>query len=238
MIVALASVNLMNNNVAFNLSQIDTYACEAAAHGIDVICFGESFLQGFDSLSWQYEKDKNIAVSQNSPEVAVIRQMTLDYRIDIMFGYIEHANESLYSSYALIAEGQIVQNYRRISRGWKKYSNTDYHYQEGTDTQSFQYREMECKIALCGDLWEFNERFSGCEILFWPVYVDYTSEEWNQNLEEYAEKAAVCPNTCMINSLSEVPKAIGGSVYFEHGSVKQIFPWSKEGLLIIDKKKY
>ncbi len=238
MIIALASVIFMNNNVAFNLSQIDTFACEAAAQGVDVICFGESFLQGFDSLSWQYEKDKDIAISQNSPEVTVIRQMTLDYHIDIMFGYFEHANESLYSSYALVADGQLVHNYRRINRGWKNYWNTDYHYQEGTDTQSFQYRDIECKIALCGDLWEFNERFSGCEILIWPVYVDYTSEEWNQNLEQYAEKAATCPNTCMINSLSADPRAIGGSAFFKCGIVKQLYPWSKEGPLIIDTNQF
>jgi predicted amidohydrolase len=238
MMVALASVYFMDNNVAYNLSQIDIFACEAAERRVDVICFGESFLQGFDCLSWEYEKDKNIAISQNSPEVALIRQMTLEYQIDIMFGYIENANESLYSSYALIANGQLVHNYRRVSRGWKKYRSTDCHYQEGTDTQSFQYRDMDCKIALCGDLWEFNDRFSDCEILFWPVYVDYTSGEWNQNLEKYAEKAATCPNTFMINSLSVHSKAIGGSAFFRCGIVKQLYPWSMEGLLIIDTMKF
>jgi len=70
------------------------------------------------------------------------------------------------------------------------------------------------------------------------VYVDYTAEEWNQNLEQYAEKAATCPNTCMINSLSANPRAIGGSAFFKCGIVKHIYPWSKEGLLIIDTNKF
>lgn len=30
-----------------------------------MICFGEAFLQGFDSLSWNYEKDKEIAYQKN-----------------------------------------------------------------------------------------------------------------------------------------------------------------------------
>ena len=43
--------------IAFNISQIEK-ALSAAQGRVDLLCFGEAFLQGFDSLSWDYETDK------------------------------------------------------------------------------------------------------------------------------------------------------------------------------------
>lgn len=59
--------------------------------------------------------------------------------LDILFGYLEKCDESLYSSCVVIEKGKILYNYRRISKGWKKYSLTDNHYKEGTEVGEFIY---------------------------------------------------------------------------------------------------
>ena len=49
-VIALASKAFVNGDVSANLStMLDTMA-EAAGRGAALVCFGEAFLQGFDSL--------------------------------------------------------------------------------------------------------------------------------------------------------------------------------------------
>lgn len=62
-----------------------------------LICFGESFLQGFDALVWNYEIDKNMAISQNSEIMNTIKEYTTFIGIDLLIGYIEKENETIFS---------------------------------------------------------------------------------------------------------------------------------------------
>ena len=86
-------------------------------------------------------------------------EATLRYQVDLALGYIEKSQDRLYSSYAVIERGRLLHNYRRISRGWKEFRITNDHYQEGTATTAFWYHGQRLQIALCGDLWDFPERF-------------------------------------------------------------------------------
>lgn len=140
---------------------------KAKANGAELVCFGEAFVQGFNALSWRYEADKNRALTVSSQEFVQISAWTEDLGIDVLFGYNELADESIYSSCALISGGKVINNYRRISKGRKEYSQTDEHYKEGCVVKAFEYRGKKCVIALCGDVWEYPERFAlGEDILF------------------------------------------------------------------------
>ncbi len=104
-----------------------------------------------------------------------IKALTKEIGIDVLFGYNELDDDTLYSSCALIADGKIIHNYRRISRGWKEYSKTDEHYKEGSSVEVFDYKGKKCIIGLCGDLCDYPERFAlGEDLLLWPVYVCWT----------------------------------------------------------------
>lgn len=189
-----------------NLSQLERYTKEAKAAGADLVFFGEAFLQGFNALSWRYEIDKTIALTTSSAEFAHIQSLTKKTGIDVLFGYNELEDDAIYSSCALIADGKIAHNYRRISRGWKEYAKTDEHYKEGSVVEVFDYKGKKCVVALCGDLWEYPERFAiGEDLLLWPVYVCWTKEEWESGGKiEYAQQAKLCcENTLYINSICE-----------------------------------
>lgn len=233
--IALASARIIDRDINYNLSQMQRYMRAAKVNGADLICFGEAFLQGFNALSWQYEEDKKIALAASSPELAQIKTLTEKIGIDVLFGYNEFDNGTIYSSCALVADGEIIQNYRRISKGWKEYSKTDEHYKEGTDVTVFDYKGKTCVIGLCGDLWDYPERFAlGEDLLLWPVYVCWTKEEWeNKRKLEYAKQAnRCCRNTLYMNSICG-GDAFGGAVQFLDGKIQRELPLLYVGLLYI-----
>jgi N-carbamoylputrescine amidase len=235
--VALASVRFINNDVDYNISQLEKYMALASEKKASVICFGETFLQGFDSLKWNFKEDKQVAVSTDSITFKRVSDLTSKYRIDLMFGYIELDQNKLYSSYALVSEGVLIFNYKRISKGWKEFSKTDHHYLEGNEVNILNYQSKKCAIALCGDLWDYIDKFQlNQEILFWPVYVNFSVKEWNSKyLSEYCEQAKlVCKKVLLINSISENPNSFGGSFYIHNGVIKRRTDFGTEELLILD----
>lgn len=232
--IGLASYEFRNNDVAFNISQMEK-AMKSAQGKADLLCFGETFLQGFDALSWNYEADKDIAVSADSEVMKRLCGMTVRYGTDLLFGYIEKCGDVLYSSCALMEAGKLAYNYRRISKGWKEYSITDEHYAEGCDTCEILYRGQRVQIALCGDMWEYPERFQTEGILIWPVYVNFELDEWARYEGEYAAQSLLAARkTLMVNPLSQEPRSHGGAFCFADGEVQEKLSCDTEGILIVE----
>ena len=233
--IGLVSYRCENRNTAFNLSQIEL-AMKRSEGKADLLCFGEAFLQGFDSLCWDYETDQAVAVGLSSDTMKQLRTWTVRYGMSLITGYIEKDRDKLYSSCAVISGGEILHNYRRISKGWKEFTRTDEHYCEGKDTGSFQLCGREMVLSLCGDLWDYPDRFRTEQLLIWPVYVNYTPEEWNDGvLDEYASQAALAASdTLMINPIDNDPVNHGGSFRFKNGQVIAKIPFDREDILFVD----
>ena len=233
--IGLVSFRCRNGDPDFNIGQIERAMRETAGRA-DLLCFGEAFLQGFDSLRWDYRQDLQTAEPLSSERMLFLRRLTARCGTALMTGYIERDGDRMYSSCAVLDEGNIVHNYRRISRGWKEYTKTDGHYCEGTETGEFELRGKKIMPALCGDLWDYPERFRTDHLLIWPVYVNYTREEWeNGALEEYAAQAALAAgDTLMVNPIDLDPVNCGGSFRFRDGAVAERIPFSREGILIVE----
>ena len=234
--IALVSAQFINGDTKYNLSQMEHYLIEAKKQSAHLVCFGESFLQGFDCFTWRFEDDKNIAISTNSSLFTEVCNMSLQHKIDILFGYMEIDGEAIYSSCALISNGKLCHNYRRISKGWKEYTKTDEHYCEGDTVEVFDYNGRSCVLALCGDLWDYPERFAlGEDLLLWLCYVSWTADQWeNEQKNNYALQAGkCCTHTLYVNSICQ-GDALGGVVFFEKGLVKHELPMGNEGLLLVE----
>ena len=236
--IGLVSYRCRNGDTAFNLRQIER-AMRDARGKADLLCFGEAFLQGFDSLRWEYETDRRIAVEQSSETVDILRDLTVRYGAALLTGYIEKDRDCLFSSCIVIDKGETVRNYRRISRGWKEFTRTDSHYREGDETGEFTLRGETFMPALCGDLWDFPERFRTEHTLIWPVYVNYSTEDWAGGvLDEYARQAALAAkDTLMVNPLDDDPVNHGGSFRFTGGTVAGRIPFDEERILFTDTGK-
>lgn len=67
------------------------------------------------------------------------------------------------------------------------------------------------------------------------MYVNFSLDEWKDYEQEYAEQALLaCNNTLMINSLSDIPKSLGGSFYFKEGKIVNRTAFGKECILKIE----
>lgn len=234
--IALASKPFVNGDTQANLCTMLHTMQQAAQEGAALVCFSEAFLQGFDALSWRWEADQHTALTPSDGPILRLQEASRTLGVDVAFGYIERAEDVLYSSYMLISEGRIFHNFRRLSRGWKEYTLTDHHYREGAQAEVFTYRGRQMVIALCGDLWDKREAFClGAEVLLWPVYCDYSPAEWENGVTgEYAlQCCGVAPVTCMINAICP-PDGFGGCWLFENGQVKSLLAPGREGLLLVE----
>ena len=242
--LALASNPVKNRNIPFNLQSMIN-AMEKCGGRADLILFGESVLQGFNSLCWDYEVDKPMAVSLADGPIRRMCQAAKKNAIAVCFGFIERVDDALYSSQIFIgANGEIVDVFHRVSAGWKEYWQTDGHYREGQHFEKFIYDGKSFAVGLCGDLWTDGrpEEMKALrpDIVLWPVWCDYGPTEWNEKIKyEYAEQAALCgQDVFLVNPYCADPHgdgcAAGGSVYFRGGKIAAELPAGTAGILIAD----
>ncbi len=242
--IALACAPVKNQETAFNLRTILDWIARLSGYA-DLIVFGEAALQGFDCLCWHYETDKHMAVSAEGPALQQICRAAKGNRIAVSLGFIEKAGNSLFSSQIFVgADGCIEHVFRRVSRGWKEYTQTDYHYCEGAHFHKFHYADRSFSIGLCGDLWEDSRpeemKALNTSIVLWPIWFDYNAAEWNNSIKlEYAAQAALCgSNVLLVNPFcadragSEV--AAGGAAWFSNGNIVKEIPAGKCGYLVAE----
>lgn len=240
--ILLAALSFKNGDLIYNRNQIVSTIKEYN-NKVDLILFGESFLQGFDALTWNFEIDKNIACSKDSGIIKEIKQLCKKFKVSVSFGYFELFDSKIFSSQIVInKQGKIIFNYRRVSGGWR-IKETDDHYQEGTSFSIFELDNKKFTLGLCGDLWD-EENVNivsnlSSDYLLWPVYTDFSYNKWN-NVEkkEYAKQAKkfnkltfYVNSYCLDSDSNEIAK--GGAAIFKDGMIINEIPSGKEDVLIV-----
>lgn len=238
--IALCCVKFINGDTRHNVEKIAAL-CGDLSGRVDMLLFGEAFVQGFDGLTWNYDADADIAIESGSPETARIRAAAAQNGVAVGFGYMEKAGEHIYSSFMVIsARGKTICNYRRMSVGWKV-RRADTHYREGDAPAAFELNGLRFGAALCGDLWTDGvaERISACrpDVILWPVYTDFDPEVWNttEKLEYAAQARTYCSRVLLVNSVCDGEgSARGGGAYFRDGAIAGEAPTGGESVLIVE----
>lgn len=249
--IALAAAGFITGNSTYNKDKIIQFLSKFSGKA-DMVVFGETFLQGFNSLCWDFEKDASMAVSAYQPQfetslIDEIRSAARKNSIAVSFGYIERNGDTLYSSQLTVgSDGSIVNNFHRVSPGWKEVA-ADSHYREGTEFPVFQYGGKTFSVGLCGDLWyeENLQKMCGlqCDAVLWPVYTDYHFREWNTSAKyEYADQIKnISADVLYVNSVCMDPGhgdddeiARGGAVHFNNGTIVQELASGAEGVLVVE----
>lgn len=238
--IGLVAAKCINNDIQYNTSQMIKFLEIASRDNIDFIFFGESFLQGFHSLTWSFDIDKNIAIKRGSTIIGGLKNKVEKYSVGLGFGYFELSKASIYSSYLILSpQGTELVNYRRVSKGWKEFTKTDNHYKEGSSINQFKLGVFDFTLALCGDLWDEetlsqfkNNRVHNTNIL-WPVHVDFSIEAWSREVKQYHEQALkFSKQTFLINNIVE-PFAHGGAFHFTKSGYKSL-DFDKEEMLVVN----
>lgn len=242
--IVLASNRVLTGNIQQNVESIVREIKEYAAKA-DLILFGETALQGFDCLCWNFEEDCKIAISQWDNAVLTIRNAAQSAKIAVSFGYIEKTEERIFSSQMVIdSKGEILHNYRRVSSGWRV-PESDKHYAEGVCFKSFNLKDKKFVIGLCGDLWQedrVEEMWNiHADVVLWPVWCDYNAEKWNNQIKyDYAAQAALCGrdvllvNPFCIDISENDDFASGGSAYFRDGEIVGELPAGCSAALMVE----
>lgn len=243
--IALAAQPVIDRDVPHNLQVILDTVCNLQGQA-DLIVFGEAVLQGFDAFSWQYEQDQAMAVTIDGPIIYRLRAAAAQAEVALSFGYLEKSGDRLYSSQLFIGRnGTIVQNYHRVSPGWKE-PCADWHYVQGQSFLPFSYLGKCLVMGLCGDLWTPGRpeelQALAPDILLWPVWCDYDPEDWNAGIKlEYARQAALCGrNVLLVNPVCKTPSpegtplAAGGAAWFRDGVIVKELPAGEAGVLLLE----
>lgn len=242
--IALACAAAADRDIERNLSAM-LEMIESVSGQADMIVFGESALQGFDCLCWDYVTDREMALTQDSAPIARLRSAARGHRMAVSFGFIERVKDVLYSSQMVVdPSGAILHNFHRVSVGWKE-PQADEHYREGDRFARFSYGGKSFAVGLCGDLWTEGRpeemKALGADIVLWPVYCDYDADEWNTSVKhEYAEQAALCGENvlfvnpfCVTGTAGE-PRAAGGAAHFQNGRIISERPAGGMGYLVAE----
>jgi len=238
--IGLVSEKYADRDIRYNLSVIEKHL--KTNKDCDLFLFGESFLHGFDALTWEYEKDVEIAVSLNSDTIAKIQKLAKANKKAVGFGYFEKDDGSLpnlYCSYAIIDKnGELIYNYRRMSKGWKEYWKTCSKYKENDKIMLGTIEGKKFLCFLCGDLWDesilenckLTAQRNECDFVMWPNCIDYSIEQWEKELPDYAQRIRNLDiPVLLINSHSST--SIGGAIVFQNGKIISQLPFGKIGVL-------
>ncbi len=236
--IILCSSKFINGDINYNKSIIIKQLKKPAKNKIDFIFFGEAYLNGFDSLSWNYSEDKKLnLVTMNT--VKYLGEMAKKYNKGLGFGYFEFVGNSVYSSYIIYdSNGEVLCNYRRITKGWRFDHVDPTYYKEGNVIGEFKYKGKHFGISLCGDIWDdslhnelLNKNF---DVMIWPVYIDYKPDIWEEKEKyEYIKKSrGVASKVLFVNSVSDEP-SYGGTYFLSDGILIEETKMSKEGLCLL-----
>lgn len=234
---ALAAVGFLNGDIEYNKAVL-AGTLKSCAGRADAVLFGEAFLQGFDGIDFTAAHDTATAVSREDHIIHELCGIAKEHAIAVSFGFIEQDSGAFFSSQLTIDQtGRILDLYRRVSPGWKK-SCAGKEYREGSGFHTFNFLGKRVAVGLCGDLWyeEHIARLNALkpDIVWWPVYTDYSASDWNRTAKlEYAAQAGKLNAPVLyVNSVCEAAR--GGAALFENGFIKEELPAGQEGILIVE----
>ncbi len=240
--IVLCSAESRAGDIEYNFSQIKFFLDKTKNEKPDMILFGESFLQGFDALCFDYKKDIHRALGINSVPIAEIKKYAALQKTAIGFGFYENDCGGIYSSYLIAGKnGETLCLYKRISQGWR-ITDTCADYREGKHFIEFEFEGKKLSLFICGDLWEDNLLHKiidlNADAFLWPVFCGYSVAEWENDKTDYAARTAILDKPVLfVNSLTEDlhNKKTGGGAFVWHlGKLIKELPMGKTGYIIYE----
>lgn len=201
----------------------------------DVLCFGESFLNGYSSLVYDPKEDIDKLPTNDDNHIRLLQVWAHRYQIALSFGYLEKEDDKIYSSYMFIGdEGQIINNYRRLT---PSFNSKDETYSHGQNIETFIYKDRKFITLICEDLRKQavldKVKDLDSDVILWPIYMS--------SGEVFSEKSTHCVNelkplVLMVNAFDEDAK--GGVGVYLHGQLIKSLAENKEGIITVDDTHY
>jgi len=246
-------IALVSTESKINRPDYNVYLMQEAVKqnpGIDLILFGESFLQGYLCMTWDFESDKKTALGHHSLIFRQIKYLAKTLGVAIGFGYYElekYVTHSIYNSYCVIDKtGKVIYNYRRRNWTWidRYKSNYEARYRVGKCSYTFLLNGVLFNCAICADFYD-NPMYSDMvsmesDFVLWPcfvVYPDIYFKHYKQSLFPDRMHNVKSP-ILFINSICYYAGAPGGCAVFHKGKILQELSPGNTGILIVDTDNF
>ena len=82
--IVLAAVGFYERDIEYNRNKIIKCLKENSGK-VDLILFGETFLQGFEALDWKYETDQHMALSVSDSNIQTIQKAAEENSVTLQF---------------------------------------------------------------------------------------------------------------------------------------------------------
>jgi predicted amidohydrolase len=181
----LAAVNWRGEwgNKAFNLEKMKSKVRDAARMGIDMICFPELALSGYEcgdetkSRHGPCVMHSEAAETIPGPSTEEMAALARELDIYVIFGMPEKDNvdpERRYISAAVVGPEGILGSYRKIHLANPPAWTETYCFKPGNQLPLFETRYGPVGVQICADFWMYPEltrllALKGARIIFNPV---------------------------------------------------------------------
>lgn len=91
--LVLCAGEMDNNKLDIQVNRIEKYM--KLNRCVDFLVFGESYLNGFDGLTWDYKIDIGRGISLEDDLIGKIQEMCLFYSSGLSFSFIERLENNL-----------------------------------------------------------------------------------------------------------------------------------------------
>ncbi len=168
--IASVQFNSDQKNKSINLINMETFIKSASNQDVDIICFPEICITGYNFILYTNKKENLLDIAEHVPEgntTQYIKNLSKKNNIVIMFGLLEKTyKDELYNTYVCVTPIGQINKFRKIHAFENSYMS------QGKDFPIFELFGWKCGILICFDnnLPE-NARIyalNGCEIIFAP----------------------------------------------------------------------
>lgn len=244
------AVPRITSNARDNLNKVLSMIDEASLSKADLLLFPEAVLTGLN-LSDHYERDRELAVSIDSPQIQAIIRSAATHKLWTAFGFLELSGRTIFDSALLVdTHGKIVLHQRRMSPGWRAKNAGLLEYGSGAGLSTALTPWGKTAILICGDLFEVAFPLAveaKLDLLLLPFarcfprkvkdpQRQWTDIEWPDYSVRIKQIRALALMSNYIASRKLNGGGFGGGFIVDpHGKITKAMPLFEEGLLVWDQ---
>ena len=149
--VALSQMNAVVGDFQYNVERIENYIMEATKFKADLVVFPELVLTGYPPEDLLLKNDFIEANNKALKHISLrVKKMV------VVIGYVEKVKMNLYNSAAIIYEGRVIGNYRKMILPNYGVFDEKRYFTEGHEPICFSVNGITIGLTICEDIWDAN----------------------------------------------------------------------------------
>lgn len=149
--VALSQMNAVVGDFKYNVERIENYIMEATKFKADLVVFPELVLTGYPPEDLLLKNDFIEANNKALKHISLrVKKMV------VVIGYVEKVKMNLYNSAAIIYEGRVIGNYRKMILPNYGVFDEKRYFTEGHESVCFSVNGITIGLTICEDIWDVN----------------------------------------------------------------------------------